>query len=325
MKIPRILAWSLGGLVLTGAIAAYAISRMPTTITISTAENGGFTPDHLQARAGQALHLRLVAEDVEQTFAVGQYPMEPVLLEPHQPKTITLTFDTAGTYTFYTTTPSSLNFWRVRGTIDVSGGEPAPAAMLPLYVRLGLSLDDENESGQAILELAYRSSAMRGAAFADRIDPSYLTWDYNASHSPLEAFEELRGTSSLSDEQVWDMVAYIWEQNSSASELAAGKMLYQTYCAACHGITGAGDGQFAAEMAALEEQNTGEMGIEAPTDFRQPEHLLGSPPAVVQGLILRGGMGTGMPMWGTIFTAKQTWDLTAYLYSFQFDYSQQTP
>jgi len=31
-------------------------------------------------------------------------------------------------------------------------------------------------------------------------------------------------------------------------------------------------------------------------------------------------MGTGMPMWGSIFTEAQIWDLIAYLYSFQFSY-----
>jgi hypothetical protein len=28
-----------------------------------------------------------------------------------------------------------------------------------------------------------------------------------------------------------------------------------------------------------------------------------------------------MPMWGSIFTEEQIWDLIAYLYSFQFEYA----
>jgi mono/diheme cytochrome c family protein len=51
--------------------------------------------------------------------------------------------------------------------------------------------------------------------------------------------------------------------------------------------------------------------------------MLGASPAVLQGKLLRGGMGTGMPMWGSIFTEQQLWDLTAYLYSFQFDYDNE--
>ena len=34
-----------------------------------------------------------------------------------------------------------------------------------------------------------------------------------------------------------------------------------------------------------------------------------------------GGMGTGMPMWGSIFTDEQIWTLVGYLYTFQFNYT----
>jgi mono/diheme cytochrome c family protein len=53
-----------------------------------------------------------------------------------------------------------------------------------------------------------------------------------------------------------------------------------------------------------------------PTDGR----MLAASPALLQGKILRGGMGTGMPSWGAIFTAEQAWSLVAYIYSFQFMY-----
>jgi mono/diheme cytochrome c family protein/plastocyanin len=320
MKIRRFLLWTLGGLALIGIASALAFFPFPVTIHARNADDGGFTPNYIQARVGKPLHLRLVSDDVEHTFAIGQYSMEPVILESHQPVDVTLTFDRPGTYTFYSTTPSSLNFWRMRGTIEVTGDKSTPMVEPPLYVQLGLSLDDEHESGEGNIELARPPSAARGAALSSRIDPGYLTRDYYVYHSPMEAFEDLRVESTLSDEDVWDMVAYIWAQNTSTSALAEGQQLYQTNCAACHGESGMGDGQFADEMKTLAKQNTGDMGIEAPTDFSQPEHMLELKPAVVQGLILRGGMGTGMPMWGAIFTDDQMWDLVAYLYSFQIDY-----
>ncbi len=46
-----------------------------------------------------------------------------------------------------------------------------------------------------------------------------------------------------------------------------------------------------------------------PADFTNPKRMLGASPALLQGKILRGGMGTGMPMWGSIFTEEQIWDL----------------
>ncbi len=63
---------------------------------------------------------------------------------------------------------------------------------------------------------------------------------------------------------------------------------------------------------------TGEMTTR-PADFTDPATMLSASPARLQGKILRGGMGTGMPYWGPIFTEDQTWDLVDYLWAFQFD------
>ena len=65
-----------------------------------------------------------------------------------------------------------------------------------------------------------------------------------------------------------------------------------------------------------------DMVMQTPANFSDPERMLGASPALLQGKILRGGMGTGMPMWGSIFTDEQIWNVIAYLYSFQFDYSK---
>lgn len=323
MTTRRIIFWTLAGLALLGIFAAVSFSRRPVVIHARIAEDGGFTPSSIQARAGRPLRLRLIADDVTHTFAVGQYPLEPVTLPPGKPVDLTLLFEEPGVYTFYTTTPSSLNFWRMRGVIEVRGEGAAPTSAPPLYVRLGLDLDAEHESAGEDVEWARPPSGPRGEAFAERIPASYLSRDDYVSHSPLEAFNELRAEpdlQSLSQEDVWDVVAYVWQRNTSTAALAQGRSLYQANCAACHGETGAGDGPFAAEMKALAQQSQEEHGIQAPTDFTEAEHLLEASPALLQGKILRGGMGTGMPMWGTIFTEEQTWNLVAYLYSFLFEY-----
>jgi hypothetical protein len=62
----------------------------------------------------------------------------------------------------------------------------------------------------------------------------------------------------------------------------------------------------------------GEM-TQQPADFTAAEQMLSASSALLQGKIIRGGMGTGMPYWGPIFTEEQTWDLVAYLWSLQFD------
>jgi mono/diheme cytochrome c family protein len=55
-----------------------------------------------------------------------------------------------------------------------------------------------------------------------------------------------------------------------------------------------------------------------PVDFTDAASMLGASPALLHGKIVRGGMGTGMPYWGPIFTDSQAWALVAYLYTFQF-------
>ncbi len=47
--------------------------------------------------------------------------------------------------------------------------------------------------------------------------------------------------------------------------------------------------------------------------------MLGASDAILEGKIIRGGMGTGMPYWGPIFTAEQIQSLVDYLWTFQFD------
>lgn len=328
MTTRRLILWTLAGLALVGIFAAVSFSRQPIAIHARIAEDGGFMPASIKARVGKPLRLRLISDDVEHTFAVGQSSTPPVTFKPGEPAEIELLFDKPGTYTFYTTTPSSLNFWRMRGVIEVSGEGETQISEPPLYVRLGLNLDAEHESEEEHVELPSQPSATRGAAFAGQIPAAILASEYYLSHSPMETFDELReepALQSLNDENIWDAVAYIWKQNTTPAALMEGERLYQVNCAACHGKAGAGDGQFADEMKAIAEQNQDEHGIQAPTDFTDVEHLLEAQPAKLHGLILRGGMGTGMPMWGTIFTEEQLWDLVAYLYSFQFEFQGVTP
>jgi hypothetical protein len=55
-----------------------------------------------------------------------------------------------------------------------------------------------------------------------------------------------------------------------------------------------------------------------PKDFTDPQQMLGASSALLQGKIIRGGMGTGMPYWGTIFTDEEIEALIDYIWTFQF-------
>jgi mono/diheme cytochrome c family protein len=293
------------------------------------AENGGWAPEIIKAEVGKPLHLRLTSDDVMHGFDVGQMDMESVDIEPGKVTDVTLTFDKPGIYTFFCTRWCGLNHWRMRGTIEVSGSgagaEPAPS--IPLYVTLGLDIDAPHESPVVPNS---QPSATRGQDLAADLDISqFVNPDFYRANFPYQVYEAL-GQSSLSDSEKWDVVAYIWQSNTTPEAFANGKELYAQNCAACHGENGAGDGIFADELAKTGEASmqsmdgSMDMAMQTPIDFTDSQRMLGAAPALLQGKILRGGMGTGMPMWGSIFTEGQIWDVIAYLYSFQFDYQGAT-
>jgi mono/diheme cytochrome c family protein/plastocyanin len=302
------LAWRLGQ---EDVITLHA--RMP--------EAGGWTPADLTVATGQPLHLRLTSDDVMHGFAIGQSDQPAVDVKPGEMTDYTVTFDKAGTYTFYCTRWCGPNHWRMRGTITVTGETTEQPVTPPMYAQLGLDIDAPREAQVIPVE---KPSPQRGADLV-LVLSVYQTESYYRTHSPEQAWQDLRDDpdlASYSDQQLWDAVAYIWQINTTPEALEEARQLYAQNCAACHGETGDGDGVFRGEQFQVQSE-AGEMpsGHEtvAPVDFTDPVRMLSAAPALLQGKLIRGGMGTGMPMWGVIFTEDQTWALVSYLYTFQFE------
>lgn len=271
-------------------------------------ETGGWMPDTITARVGEPLRLRLTADDMMHGFMVGQLDMEPVDIPPGKITEITLHFDEPGTYTFYCTRICSPTHWRMRGAIEVLGEETAPLPMAkpPLYVTLGADIDALHTT--AVVP-ERRPSAARAADLNLTLPAAYQNREMYESQSPAQAWQQLRAdpaTAELGDAAIWDLVAFIWQSQTAPAALQTGQDLYSANCASCHGPGGAGDGPFAA------------MQPTAVPDLTDPAVMLGANSAILEGKILRGGMGTGMPNWGAIFTEEQIWALVDYLWTFQF-------
>lgn len=292
-------------------------------IHASMPESGGWSPDIIRGKAGQPLHLRFISDDVMHGFAVGQMDMQAVDIEPGQVSEVTLNFDKPGIYTFYCTRWCGMNHWRMRGTIEVIGEtDPLPLepeAEIPLFVTLGLNLDAPHP---AEAWPNTKASAQRGMELLAGTNLDISSSRYRST-SPAGMFQAL-GSEGWNDGQRWDVVAAIWQSNTSLEGLEEGKRLYAQNCAACHGESGSGDGVFANSLEAagaasqLDMAGMQDMSMTRPIDFTRSD-LLGASPALLQGKMVRGGMGTGMPMWGSIFTDEQLWNLVAYLYSFHFE------
>jgi mono/diheme cytochrome c family protein/plastocyanin len=316
----------LAGILLAVGAPLIFWTRTPL-IHARMADTGGWNPDVLQAKVGKPLHLSLTSDDVVHGFAIGQMNMEALDVEPGKVTDITLTFDKPGIYTFYCTRWCGVNHWRMRGTIEVSGSAADSETMptIPLYVTLGIDIDAPHEA-PVIAES--RPSAARGQQLAASLDISkFSSSEFYRANSPYQIFERL-DSMDRTDAEKWDLVAYIWQLNTTAEALANGQELYAQNCAACHGESGGGDGVFAEDLAAAGEASmqsmdgSMDMAMQTPADFTDEKRMLGASPALLEGKILRGGMGTGMPMWGSIFTESQIQNLIAYIYSFQFDYQK---
>lgn len=321
MKAERLALLFVLVLVIGVPLAAVLARSTPNTIEMHAqmADNGGWTPSDLTAQVGQPLHLRLTSDDVVHGFAVGQSVIPAVDVLPGQWTTTTLVFNQPGKYTFYCTRWCGPNHWRMRGTIEVTGNATESITTTPpLYVTLNLDLDAPHPS--EIVPDA-KPAATRGAALdfnLDRLPPP------DRAQSPAQLWRQLRSantTKALSDQQIWDLIALTYRTRTTPAQLAEGKQLYQQNCAACHGETGKGDGVIAPSLKKTPMPGMAMTGHEtvAPVDFTDAKNLLGASNAILEGKIIRGGMGTGMPYWGPIFTAEQIQSLVDYLWTFQFD------
>jgi mono/diheme cytochrome c family protein/plastocyanin len=313
----------LAGLIsLAFLLVGFGWRRQEETVLLraSMPEAGGWNPDAIQAHVGQALHLRLTSQDVTHGFAIGQMDMPPVDIEPGEVEEVTLNFDQPGTYNFYCTRWCGPNHWRMRGVIEVRGDPPAQTQTspeAPLYVQLGLDIDAPHPAG---VTPAARLSSI-GKDPLEGLPARYRSQSYYRSHSPVQAWQDLRGddfSRQLSDDQVWGLVIGIWKANTNPEKLAVGKELYAQNCAACHGESGSGDGPMADDVTESLKPMDGH-GVTGPVDFTDSDSMLGASPAILHGKIIRGGMGTGMPSWGPIFTDEQIWALVDWIWTYSID------
>lgn len=306
---------------------AYGLARHGEHVTLRGAmpEQGGWQPGNLTVAVGEPLHVALTSDDVVHGFAVAHHVMEPVDVMPGQVTEVTLRFERPGTYTYYCTRWCGPNHWRMRGTIEVggSGGRPDTAGPAP-YLALGLDIDAPHPPSAVP---ARQPSAERGAAVAAAQDSVPAPW--RIDQSPAARWRELRARRALrrfTDQEVWDLLAEVWRSSAAPGERATGRRLYARNCAACHGESGRGDGVMAERSSGARHDSASAAGhrVSAPTDFSAPA-LLGASPAVLHGKIVRGGMGTGMPAWGTILTDREAWAVVRFLYGFQFDHQEDQP
>lgn len=334
----ELLALVAVGLILIGLPAAVlgyqyglrpALADMRTLDIVAAApEAGGFQPDTLRVAAGETVRLRFSAPDVTHGLAIGPgLDMDFGQVDPGQVKEVEVTFDRPGRYTLYCNTWCSPNHWRMRSVIEVYDPTKPEALSLnpttdPVLESLMARQVDIDAPHPATVVPSTPPSAERGASIAaglgETLPVESTNPDWRRSHSPVEAWQMLVD-EGLTEAEAWDAVAYLWLSDLSAERRQTAAALYAKNCAACHGESGDGRGPGAEALAAQPLGHTGPMNMAtAPPAFADPGLMLGGTGDIYYAKLRRGGMGTGMPGFGQIFTQDETWQLVDYLWIFVF-------
>ena len=183
--------------------------------------------------------------------------------------------------------------------------------MIDALIAEGVDIDDNVHMGEddhplPSIALDQPPSAARGAALLTSVavPDEVQDEDWRRSHSPAQALDRLIVSNPESARaDLVDVVAYLWRGGLSQKAFAAARNLYNKNCAACHGESGAGDGPAASSTA------------NNPIVFADPGYMFTRRDDVLYAKIRRGGMGTDMPNFGTVFTPEETWALVDYLRS----------
>jgi mono/diheme cytochrome c family protein len=287
--------------------------------------NGGFSPDHIEMSAGETVKLRLSSPDVVHGLEIPGLGVTVDEITPGKVVEVNVTAKEPGRFAFQCIRWCSADHWRMRGVVEVAparsaagaGAPLAPTPQPPLYQQLGIDLDKMPPTPQVLP--TQRPSASFGAKVGINLPSELADPQARRAIAPAAAFEMLRkdpANASLSDADVWNLVAWAWLKDMTPEARSQADALYGRDCAACHGAEGKGDGVAGQNLPGLSKMDP--MMPRGPADFTDGSHRLAESDAFLQGKLLRGGMGTGMPEFGSLYTEDQLWAMVAKVRSFLF-------
>jgi mono/diheme cytochrome c family protein len=288
-------------------------------IVARTPEQGGFAPDRLALTAGETVRLRLTSPDVVHGFTIPRLGVNVDEIYPGKVVEVDVTPTRPGRYAFACTRWCGVDHWRMRGVIEVVGaaGEALPTEPPPLYQRLGIDLDAPPQAAHA--RPATQPSARDGAALNVALPAEVTDVTQRQTLPPVEEFQRLRGdpaNAGLGDDDLWNLVAWAWLKDTKPETSERAERLFTRDCAACHGPDGKGKGPAGLNLPGMAKMDP--TMPRGPVDFTDAGLMLAASDVLLQGKLLRGGMGTGMPEFGSLYSDEEQWAMIAYLRKFLF-------
>ena len=319
--------------------AAGPMRTIEITARLPTSDLGGWTPEVITVQKGERVRLRLTSADVVHGFAVPKLGIDAGWIEPGKVSEVEFVANRPGRYTTECTVYCEAGHWRMRGIIQVVDPNDPLASEQEIdppqtdWVASGIDIDAEHPGqnvpatppdaakGAQLWQQISQRPASDAARELDlrRTSPS----DIYSALSTLRLAEG-QALSKLTPAERWDIVALLWEASTTPEARQRGAQLFQRDCTGCHGPAGQGDGPGA---ATIKQQNDlqGMAGMEnmagmdkPPVDFTDLKAQAGASDLLYYGKLVRGGMGTSMPYWGTIYTEDDLWAVIAHLRSLGF-------
>jgi high-affinity iron transporter len=100
------------------------------------------------------------------------------------------------------------------------------------------------------------------------------------------------------------VASYVAAQDSTSAQADPGKAVFESYCAACHGTAGKGDGPAGTGLQP------------PPRNFTTGGFKYGADLASVEHTISNGVTGTAMPAWGSILKPEEIEAAARYVMAF---------
>ena len=139
-------------------------------------------------------------------------------------------------------------------------------------------------------------------AFMRKEVPSKFFEKIKDGDKPMPAFKD-----DLTEQEMWDVVFYVWTFQSSEELKAQGKAVYDEKCAKCHGENGDGKGPDAGD---LEKE---------PTNFTDFKKMVGEKSNGFFKDITDGEKDEGMPSFKKKLSPGERWNVIDYIWSFSYE------